>query len=181
MVAEDRGVNQRARTGFVGTLVGIVRSVVQLVVRLWEWVVSITVGRPPSRCAEIGDLQTGYHPNPVTCNDFHLTAFDIGGQLMVYAGREGPETLVKDQAGIKGFDAASRLESSFPPSGTVLVRAAHFGQPARIDAFAANAPAGTQMMAPTPGVVQAFTFNGNSIDRVVVTPAGDTIVIEFCH
>jgi hypothetical protein len=174
-------MNQRARTGFVGTLVGVVHSVVQLVVRLWEWAVSITVRRPPSRCAEIGDLSPGYHPNPETCNDFRLTAFDVGGQLMVYTGREGPETLVKEQAGINGFDAASRLESTFPPSQTVLVRAAHFGQPARIEAFAASSPAGMQVMASTPGVVQAFTFNGSSIDRVVVTPAGDTIVIEFCH
>ena len=174
-------MNHRARTGFVGTLVGVVRAVVKLVVRLWEWVVSIAVRRPPSRCGEIGDLSPGYHPNPATCTDFRLTAFDVGGQLMVYPGREGPETLVKDQAGVKGFDAASRLESTFPPSATVLVRAAHFGQPARIEAFAANSLAGMQMMAPTPGVVQTLTFNGNSIDRVVVTPAGDTIVIEFCH
>jgi hypothetical protein len=174
-------VNQRARTGIVGTVVGVVSRFVQLVVRLWEWLVSVTVRRPPTRCGKIGDLAPGYHPNPATCNDFRVTALDGGGQLMVYAGREGPETLVKDQAGIKGFDAASRLESTFPPSATVLVRAAHFGQPARIEAFAANSSAGMQMMAPTPGVVQAFTFNGSSIDRVVVTPAGDTIVIEFCH
>ena len=36
-------------------------------------------------------------------------------------------------------------------------------------------------MAPTPGVEQAFTFTGSSIDQVVVTPAGDTLVIELCH
>jgi hypothetical protein len=173
-------VNPQARTGFAGTLVGVVRAIPQLVVRLWERVVTITVRRP-SRCAEIGVLTPGYHPNPATCNDFRLTVFGVGGQLMVYTGREGPETFVKDQAGIKGFDAASRLESRFPPSQTVLVRAAHFGQPARIEVFAANSLAGMQVMASTPGVVQALTFNGNSIDRVVVTPAGDTIVIEFCH
>ena len=174
-------MNQPARTGFVGTLVGVVRAVVQLAVRLWEWLVSITVRRPPSRCGEIGDLPPGYHPNPATCNDFHLTAFAVGGQLMVYTGREGPETLVKDQAGIKGFDAASRLESTFPPSQTVLVRAAHFGQPARIEAFAANSPAGMQMMAPTPGVVRPSRSTGVRSTGSLSRLAGDTIVIEFCH
>lgn len=36
-------------------------------------------------------------------------------------------------------------------------------------------------MALTPGVEQGFTFTGSSIDRVVVTPAGDTLIIELCH
>ena len=58
----------------------------------------------------IRGVQVLSHPNAIT-------VFDVGGQLMVYAGREGPETLVKDQTGIKGFDAASRLESTFSPSG----------------------------------------------------------------
>ncbi len=175
-------MNERARTGIVGILSGVVRRFVEVVVQLIEWALSITVKRPPGRCAGIGDLSLGYHPNPVTCNDVRLTAFGPGGQLMVYLGRSGPETLLKQQGAITGFDAASRIESSFPPASKVLVRAAHFGQPARIEAFdAAGSVGGMQMMAPTPGVEQGFTFSGSSIDRVVVTPSGDTIVIELCH
>ena len=56
---EYRGVNQQARTSFVGALVGVVRAGAQLVVRPWEWVVSITVRRPRRRCGEIGDLRRG--------------------------------------------------------------------------------------------------------------------------
>jgi hypothetical protein len=174
-------VNERGRTGLVATLVGIVRRAVDLVLRIVDWIVSITIRRPPSRCAEVDGLPDGYHPNPVQCNTVNITAFDPGGGLMVYPGRSQPETLVKRQGGIKGFDAASRLENRVPPSSRVVVRAAHFGQSARIEAFSGASPAGMQMMAPTPGVEQGFTFTGSSIDRVVVTPAGDTLVIELCH
>lgn len=62
------------------------------------------------------------------CNTVNVTAFDAGGGLMVYPSRSQPETLVKRQGGIKGFDAASRLEKRFPPSSRVVVRAVHFGQ-----------------------------------------------------
>ena len=88
---------------------------------------------------------------------------------------------MKRTGGIKGFDAASRLEKRFPVSSRVVVRAVHFGQPARVEAFSGGSLAGVQLMAPTPAVEQALTFTGSSIDRVVVTPAGDTLVIELCH
>lgn len=174
-------MNERGRTGLVATLVGIVRRAVELVLQVVDWIISITIRRPPSRCAEINDLPEGYHPNPVQCNTVSVTAFNPGGGLMVYPARSQPETLVKRQGGIKGFDAASQLEKRFPVSSRVVVRAVHFGQPARIEAFSGGSLAGVQVMAPTPGVEQALTFTGSSIDRVVVTPAGDTLVIELCH
>jgi hypothetical protein len=174
-------VNERGRTGLVATLLGIVRRAVDLLLQVIDWIVSITIRRPPSRCAEIDDLPEGYHPNPVQCNTVNVTVLGPGGGLIVYPGRSQPETLVKRQGGIKGFDAASRLEKRFPPSSRVVVRAVHFGQPARIEAFSGGSSAGMQIMAPTPGVEQGFTFAGSSIDRIVVTPSGDTLVVELCH
>ena len=175
-------MNQPARTGFVSTITGIVSRTFQVIAQVFERLITITVKRPPSRCGGVPEKQDGYGSNPDNCNDFVVTVFGATG-LMVYPGRSGPETLVETQSGIKGYDAASRLESTFPPSSTVLVRAAHFGQPARIEAFAAGTALGMQMMASTPGVEQAFTFNGSGIDRFVVTPTGGTktLVIEFCH
>jgi hypothetical protein len=66
-------------------------------------------------------------------------------------------------------------------SSRTLVRVVHFGQPARIEAFSGGSAVEMHMMAPTPGVEQAFTFTGSSIDSIIVTPAGSTLVIELCH
>lgn len=174
-------MSQIERTGFSGTLSRVWEGVVQLVGQFGQWLATITINRPPGTCAGVPNQPGGYGSNPVNCNDVVVTAFDAGGGLMVYPGRSKPETLVKLQGGIKGFDAASRLETTFPPSTQVRVVAAHFAQPARIEVFAGGAVVGMQMMAPNPGVAQTFMFNGTGIDRSVVTPNGDTIVIELCH
>jgi hypothetical protein len=181
--AEDRSVNQPTRTGFVSTITGIVSRAFEVIAQVVNRLITVTIRRPPTRCGDVDEHGEGFEDNPDTCNDFTVTVFGANGQLMVYPGRSQPETKIESQGGIKGFDAATRLESTFPPSSTVLVRAAHFGQPARIEAFAGGAAVGMQMMAQTPGVEQAFTFNGNGIDRFVVTPTGGTktLVIEFCH
>ena len=57
-------MNERGRTGLVATLLGIVRRAVNLILQVVDWIVSIPIGRPPSRCAEIDDLPEGYHANP---------------------------------------------------------------------------------------------------------------------
>lgn len=174
-------MNERGEPGLVTRFVGVFRRAVALVLQVVDWILSITIKRPPSRCAEIDDLPEGPHKNPVRCNTVEVTAFDSSGGLMVYPGRSQPETLVRRQGGIKGFDIASRLEKRFPPSSRVVVRAAHFGQPARIEAFSAGSSSGVQVMAPTPGVEQGFTFTGSSIDSVVVAQSNSTLVIELCH
>ena len=174
-------MNARGEVGLVAKVGGFIRRGVEFLLRPVNWILSITIRRPPGDCAGIDELPAGYHSNPVQCNTVNVTAHDDGGGLKVYPGRSGPETLVRQQSGIKGFDAASGLESRFPPSAQVVVRAAHFGQPARIEAFSGGSSAGMQMMAPTPGVEQGLTFTGNSIDRTVVTTFDDTLVIEICH
>jgi hypothetical protein len=174
-------VNERGEPGFVTRFVAVFRRAVDLVLQVVDWILSITIRRPPSRCAEIDDLPEGYGSNPRQCNTVTVTAFDAAGGLMQYPGRSQAETLVRRQGGIKGFDIASRLEKRFPPSSRVVVRAAHFGQAARIEAFSAGSSSGVQMMAPTPGVEQGFTFTGNSLDSVVVTQSNSTLVIELCH
>ena len=176
-------MNQPARTGFVGTITGIVSRTFEVIAQLVNRLITVTVKRPPTHCGDVDEHGEGFEDNPDTCNDFTVTVFGTNGQLMVYPGRSQPETKIESQGGIKGFDAAARLEATFPPSSTVLVRAAHFGQPARIEAFAGNAVAGVQMMSPAQAVEQAFTFNGNGLDRFVVTPTANTptLVIEFCH
>jgi hypothetical protein len=174
-------VSERDRAGIREVLSGFVRRIVEFVGQIVEWIITV-VFRRPGPCAEMPKRPFGYGPNPDRCNDFVVTALDAAGGLMVYPGRPLPETLVKEQNGIKGFDGASRFESTFPPSAHVIVRAAHFGQPARIEAFESNGQlAGMQTMAPPPAVEQDFTFTGSSLRRVVVTTMGDTIVIDLCH
>jgi hypothetical protein len=175
-------VNERARPGLLARLVGVLERAVGVLREFVAWIVSITIRRPPGRrCAEIDDLPEGPHPNPVRCNTVEVRALDASGGLMVYPGRSQPETLVRRQGAIKGFDIASRLEKRFPPSASVEVRAAHFGQPARIEAFSGALSSGLQMMDPASGVAQTFTFTGSSIDRVVVSQSSDTLVMELCH
>jgi hypothetical protein len=174
-------VSERDRGGIVEVLSGFVRRVVEFVRQIVEWIVTVVFRRPNS-CADIPNRPPGYGPNPDRCNDFVVTALDAAGALVVYSGRSIPETLVKQQSGIKGFDGASRFVSTFAPATTVIVRAAHFGQPAQIEAFESTGQsAGVQTMAPTPAVEQGFNFTGSSLGRVVVTSPGDTIVIELCH
>lgn len=175
-------MNERARPGLFARLVGVFERAVVLLRQIVDRIVSITIRRPPGRrCARIDKLPEGHHPNPVQCNTVNVRAFDSSGGLMVYAGRSQPETLVRRQGQIKGFDIASRLEKRFPPSSNVEVRAAHFGQPARIEAFAGGLSSGIQMMDPASGVVQTLTFTGSSIDRVVVSQSNNTLVLELCH
>jgi hypothetical protein len=183
---EHRPVQEGGKPGLFERLVGVVRLVVDLVLRAVHWIVSIVIRPPgpPGNCAGIPGIAEGYHPNPVQCNDVYVTAFDSGLGLKVYPGRSQPETFVTTRNGIKGFDAAFQLEKRFPPSSPVVVTAVHFGQPARIEAFSGGSMTGKQMMAPTTGVVQGITFTGGFIDRVLVIPSGasdDTLVIEFCH
>ena len=173
--------NGRDRGSIREILSGFVPRIAEFVGQTVEWIITIVSSRP-FPCAEIPERPPGYGPNPDRCNDFVVTALDAAGGLMVYPGRPIPETLVKEQSGIKGFDGASRFESTFSPSAQVIVRAAHFGQPARIEAFESSGQlAGVQTMAPTPAVEQGFTFTGSSLRRVVVTAMSDTIVIELCH
>jgi hypothetical protein len=175
-------VNERARPGLLAKLVGVLERAVGVLREFVAWIVSITIRRPPGRrCAEIPKLPEGHGPNPNQCNTVEVTARDSSGGLMVYPGRSQPETLVRRQGSIKGFDIASQLEKRFPPSSNVEVRAAHFGQPARIQAFSGPASSGIQMMDPASGVAQTFTFTGSSIDRVVVSQSTNTLVMELCH
>jgi hypothetical protein len=175
-------MNEPTRTGITATLVGVVRQFVEAVMRFVEWLVSVVLNRPPGGCADIPNVPPGCQSNPKQCGYNRVIVFDAGGQLMTYPGCPNPATNVVQRAGIKGFDAGSRLESSFPPASKTLVRAAHFSQPARVEAFnAAGSVVDVQVMAPTPGVEQGLTLSGSSISRIVVTPSGDTIVIEICQ
>jgi len=113
-------VNAHGEVGFVAKVGGFIRGGVEFLLRPVNWILSITIRRPPGDCAGIGELPEGYHSNPVQCNSVTVTALDDGGGLKVYPGRSGTETLVRQQGGIKGFDAASGLESRFPPSTLVI-------------------------------------------------------------
>jgi hypothetical protein len=88
-------------------------------------------------------------------------------------------------AGFIGLDAAARAELRFAPTPIVTIRVVLFGNPGRIEAFEANGPlADVRMMAPTKGVEQSFELHGNTIDRLVVTPASpndQTLVLGWCH
>jgi hypothetical protein len=175
-------VNERARPGLVARLAGFFERAVAVLRQIVDRIVSITIRRPPGRrCAEIPKLPEGHRPNPVQCNTVKVTAFDSSGGLMVYPNRSQPETLVRRQGAIKGFDIASRLEKSFPPSSNVEVVAAHFGQPARIEAFSAGLGSQVKMMDPASGVPQTLTFTGSSIDRVVVSQSNNAVLMELCH
>jgi hypothetical protein len=175
-------VNERARPGLLARLAGVLERAVAVLREFVAWIVSITIRRPPGRrCAEIDRLPEGYGSNPIRCKTVDVTALDPSGGLMVYPGRSQPETLVRRQGAIKGFDIASQLEKRFPPSSNVEVRAAHFGQPARIEAFSGALSSGIRMMDPASGVAQTFTFTGSSLDRVVVSQSNDTLVMELCH
>lgn len=159
-------------------IVAVLRNLFRLIV---TWVTSITINRPPGLCAGIGELSEGFHPNPVQCNDVAVAARDTSGGLMVYPGRPGPETQIRRIGGIKGFDAAHELEKTFPVSSKVVVQAAYFDQPARIEAYSAGTLTQIQMMRPMPGVIQDIVLVGASLNRVLVIPSGDTLVIELCH
>ena len=175
------------------------RSLRQLGNRVWTGVVrlvasvlgvfGITVARPsgtPTRCGPT-DGGPGCKPNPWPCgSDIVVRVFDDTGALATYEEcDDGPHIVVRADRGFVGIDVAARAEFRFPPSRTVIVRAVHFSNPGRIEAFDQSGTlADMQMMAPTPAVEQQFTLNGSAIDRVVVTPpssADETRVIQLCH
>jgi hypothetical protein len=177
----------------------VASSIVNLVKAVWtrlvEFVASIlrvfgvTIGRPTHVPTQCGPSQPtpGCHPNPWPCgSDILVRALDATGALASYKEcRDGPNTIVRDDRGFMGIDAAARLELRFPAAPTVTVRVVHFSNPGRIEAFEqGGALADTKTMAPTPAVEQHFTLNGFAIDRVVVTPASptdETRVMELCH
>jgi hypothetical protein len=175
------------------------RSVVQLANSVWTGVVrlvarvlgifGITIGTPrgtPTRCGPT-DGGPGCKPNPWPCgSDIVVRVSDGTGALATYEEcGDGPHVLVRADRGFVGIDVAARAELRFPPARTVTVRAVHFSNPGRIEAFEQTGTlADMQMMAPTPAVEQQFTLRGSAIDLLVVTPpspADEARVIQVCH
>lgn len=179
-------------TEMTAALVRLANSVwaglVRLVARILR-VFGVTIGRPtyvPTHCGPT-EPTPGCHPNPWPCGaDILVRVVDAVGALATYDEcDEGPHTVVRDDRGFMGVDAAARAELRFPAAPVVRVRVVHFSNPGRIEAFEqSGAIADMRMMAPTPAVEQQFTLTGSGIDLVVVTPASpadETRVIQLCH
>lgn len=174
-------------------------ALVRLATSIWTGVVKlvasilrvfgVTIGRPnyvPTHCGP-SEPAPGCQPNPWSCGaDIVVRVFDAAGAPATYDEcDDGPHTVVRDDRGFMGFDAAARAELRFPAAPAVRVRVVHFSHPGRIEAFEqSGAIADMRMMAPTPAVEQEFTLNGSAISLVVVTPASpadETRVIALCH
>ena len=70
----------------------------------------------------------------------------------------------------------------FPPSVTCLSGLRTSANRRASRRSCRNSPAGMQTTAPTPRVIEALTFNGNSIDRAASsTPLVSHPVVEFCR
>ena len=170
-----------AQNGLLTRVTATVKQVTVSVFRLVDRVISITIAPLRKPCAGVPGLPPGCGPNPAQCNDVRVTAFGEDGGLMVYPSCDGPATVVRVEGGLKGFDAAARIEERFPPSSNVVVRAACFEDPGRLEAYTGGVMTGMQMMAPMLGVEQVFTFTSGSIDRVVLIPSGSTLLLDLCH
>jgi hypothetical protein len=175
--------------GLANLVKGVWARIVQfvaVVLRLF----GVTIRQPnyvPTQCGPTNPTP-GCKPNPSPCGGgIVLQVFDAEGGLTTYEEEcgTGPHTIVRDDRGFMGFDAAARAELRFPAAPTVTVRIVHFSNPGRIEAFEqSGALADMKQMAPTPAVEQDFTLNGRAIDRVVVTPASptdETLVLQLCH
>lgn len=169
---------RRVVIGLVGVLIGAGTLILRAV--------GITVGQRPRVPTDCNDPGTGTcGSNPRICGSSQAIVFGPTGTLAEYPTcGTGPHTEVRTQATIRGLDASARTELRFAPAPQVTVQLVHFSKPGRVEAMQGAMVADMRPMAPTPGVVQQFTLNGISIDRIVVTPASPsdlTLVIGWCH
>jgi len=164
-------------------------AIVRFIARVVD-VVRITVaprrGATPNDCNDAGPTP-GCGANPRICGTSEAGIEGPAGAPAQYPQcGVGPHTLVRAQAGHTGLDAAARAELRFAPSSAsaVTIDIVHFSNPGRVEAYAGAALLGMHPMAPTAGVLQRITLNGNGIDRIVVVPASPndiTLIVGWCH
>lgn len=151
------------------------------------------LGGPPRICEEPKSTsndpgpQPGCYPNPQQCGTTSGLVKGPGGVLAEYPECEGgPHTLVRQQAGFIGLDAAAEAELRFSPSSAsyVTVDVVHFSTPGTVEAYRGLSLADTKPMGVAAGVLQHIQLSGSGIDRIVVKPASPavrTLVIGWCH